>query len=516
MTRTGEQMIAAGDLILGKYQIEETLGRGGMGIVVKARHTGLDELVAIKLLRDDIAIDEDTIARFLREAQAVVKLKSEHVARVSDVGRFEDGKPYMVMEFLEGSDIGQMIDQNGSLHPSLAIDLLIQACDALAEAHSIGIIHRDVKPSNLFVTFRPDGSPILKVLDFGISKSAGNDLSLTQTSSMLGTPAYMSPEQMRSARKVDARTDVWSLGSVLYEAVEGRLPFAAESFPEMCVMVAVEQPAPMLKMPPALQPIVMRCLEKNPDLRYPSVAELAFDLMQHAREPHRARMLVDRMFRTLGRRAAGITGGSDGGATGTGIPVHLEQQRSAPIAVASPTISEPARKSRRWLGFVGAGVLAAVVGVAIVASSSAPPTPTDPGSAAVIPTNDPTVAGSAPANGSAEIRHEAGSGSDATPPQDGSGEAGRGSSVAIAVGSGSAVGAGSGSGSGSAAIAATTRVRPKPIVRTIKPVGSGSAKPSTGMSAGSATPSSGSNNGSGSAVPTKPSCDPFNGRTTCK
>jgi serine/threonine-protein kinase len=299
--------------------VDSIIGRGGMGLVVKAWHLGLEEEVAIKMLRDDVAIADETIARFIREAQAAAKLKSEHIARIIDVGRFGDGKPYLVMEFLEGQDVGQLIAEQGRLQPSLAIDLVIQACEALAEAHSLGIVHRDIKPTNLFLTSRPDGSVLLKILDFGISKStAGADLSLTQTWSLLGSPAYMSPEQMRSARHVDARTDIWSLGAVLYETIEGHLPFQAESFSEMCVMVAVDPAAPMAATPRELAPIIERCLAKNPGERYASVADLACDLACLAREPDKAQVLVDRMYRMLRRGALRRT--PAGGVPQTGAP----------------------------------------------------------------------------------------------------------------------------------------------------------------------------------------------------
>src|SRR6185436_9547267 len=177
-----------------------------------------------------------------------------------------------------------------------------QACDALAEAHSIGIVHRDVKPSNLFVTWRPDGSPLVKVLDFGISKALNADgMRLTETQSLLGTPAYMSPEQMRSARHVDARTDIWSLGTVLYEMLEGRRPFEAESFSEMCVKVAVDPPAAMWSTPLQLQQVVVRCLARPPEQRYASMAELGRDLAPFAQDPHQARVLGERMSRMLRR-----------------------------------------------------------------------------------------------------------------------------------------------------------------------------------------------------------------------
>jgi serine/threonine-protein kinase len=297
-------VIERGTVLLGKYRVDSILGRGGMGLVVKAWHLGLDEQVAIKMLRDDVPIADETIARFVREAQAAVKLKNEHIARITDVGTFANGKPYMVMEYLEGQDIGQLLVERGRLQTSLAIELVIQACEALAEAHSLGIVHRDIKPTNLFLTSHLDGTVLLKILDFGISKApSGAELSLTQTWSLLGTPAYMSPEQMRSARDVDARTDIWSLGAVLYEALEGHLPFEGGSFSEMCVMVAVDPPAPMTATPLDLVPIIARCLAKNPDERYPSMAALARDLARLAREPDKAQQRVDRMNRMTERAA---------------------------------------------------------------------------------------------------------------------------------------------------------------------------------------------------------------------
>jgi serine/threonine-protein kinase len=453
-----------------------------MGLVVKARHLGLDEEVAIKLLRDDVTIDDETIQRFLREAQAAVRLKSEHVCRITDVGRLENGKPYMIMEYLQGHDIGQMVDQQGGLHPHLAVDLLIQACDAIAEAHSLGIIHRDIKPSNLFVTFRPDGSAILKVLDFGISKSANQDLSLTQTQSMLGTPAYMSPEQMRSARKVDNRTDIWSLGSVLYEAVEGHLPFFAESFSEMCVKVAVDNPETMVRMPPELQPIVLKCLAKNPDHRYASVAELAVDLAKYARDPQSARTLVDRMLRLHHRS----TGGS-----GIGIqPYASTSMASAPVA-ASPhlTVDEPPRKnSRAWIA-IPVVIFLAIGGI---------------------------VVGALLTGGSNEQQAADGSGSSSAPlivPTAASGSgSGSGSDSVAASGSDSDSGSGSGSdavaGSGSAmppTNAAGTR-RP-PVV-----IGNKGTTASTNVTTPPPSKDAGSAAGSASKTP----CDPFGNRVNCK
>jgi eukaryotic-like serine/threonine-protein kinase len=360
-----------GSVLLGKYRVDAVIGRGGMGVVVKAWHLGLREEVAIKLLRDDVVLADETIARFLREAQAAVKLKSEHIARITDVGTFADGKPYMVMELLEGQDIGQLLTERGRLQPSLAIDLIIQACEALAEAHSLGIVHRDIKPANLFLTSHPDGSLLLKVLDFGISKApAGTELSLTQTWSMLGSPAYMSPEQMRSARDVDARTDVWSLGAVLYEAIEGHLPFPAESFSEMCVMVAVDPPVPMVATPPELAAIIARCLAKHPGERYASVAELGRELARLAREPAKAQILVDRMHRMLRRGTVRRTppAGVPRASATMDAPAAGAPPIAAPGAGSVPTSRLPAAIARS----AGASIAAAPVFTAMGATPRRP------------------------------------------------------------------------------------------------------------------------------------------------
>jgi serine/threonine-protein kinase len=291
-----------GHVFLGKYRVDAIIGHGGMGVVAECTHLQLGERVAIKMLRKDVLLDEDAVARFTREAQAAAKLKSEYVAKVTDVGRFENNVPYMVMEFLEGHDLGQLLEQRGVLPVPWATELMLQTSEALAEAHSHGIVHRDVKPTNLFVTWRPDGSALIKVLDFGISKSpTGADMQLTQTQSLLGTPAYMSPEQMRSARLVDTRSDIWSLGTVFYELLEGRRPFEAESFSEMCVKVAVDPPAPMVNTPPALQPVILKCLAKSPDQRYATMADLGRDLVPFVQDTHQAQRLVERMARMLRR-----------------------------------------------------------------------------------------------------------------------------------------------------------------------------------------------------------------------
>jgi serine/threonine-protein kinase len=329
--------VSIGEIFLDKYRVDSILGHGGMGIVALCTHLALNERVAIKMLRKDVLADADAVERFMREAQAASKLRSEYVARVTDVGRSAGNVPYMVMEYLEGHDLCDLLEARGSLAVPWAVELTLQACEALAEAHSIGIVHRDVKPANLFVTWRPDGSALVKVLDFGISKSqTPSTMQLTQTQSLLGTPAYMSPEQTRSARLVDARTDIWSLGTVLYEVLEGHRPFEAESFSEMCVKVATEPPGAMRNTPPELQQVVLRCLEKMPEQRYASMAELGRDLVAFSHDPHQAQVLVERMARTLRRSQVVDWDPTNSGA----VSARLSAERRAELAagLSSPSV----------------------------------------------------------------------------------------------------------------------------------------------------------------------------------
>jgi serine/threonine-protein kinase len=448
--------VEIGAVLLGKYRIEKLIGRGGMGIVVKARHLGLDNPVAIKLLRDDVLIDDETITRFVREAKAAGRLRSEHVAQVTDVGTFPDGKPFMVMDFLEGEDLGQLIKEQGRINPQLAVDLVIQACDGLAEAHSLNIVHRDVKPTNLFVTWRSDGTPLVKVLDFGISKSLSSaDLSLTQTQSMLGTPAYMSPEQMRSARTVDARTDIWSLGAVLYEALEGHMPFVAESFSEMCVKVAMDPPDPMEIR--ELEQIVGRCLHKQPDQRYATIAELARDLVPYSRDPVQASHYAERMARLLSRGSGDGTARFPRPATPpAGIQVQRDSRPSmTPAAAAAPlTLARSqARRRRPWvLPAVGGVAICAgiAVGIVLAGRGDAPPKRDLPVDRITQPTS---LTGSAatPRPGEGEAMGRAGSGAVGPPVAVNAGSpTGVGDGSATAAGAGSATAAG-GAAAGSAA-----------------------------------------------------------------
>jgi|ERR1019366_2100095 serine/threonine protein kinase len=286
MTQLGSIQVREGDLLAGKYRIERVLGVGGMGVVFAARHEELGQLVAIKFVRDESLANDEAVERFLRESRSAARLRSEHVARVLDVGKLESGAPYMVMEFLDGSDLGQILIRDGPMPLDMAVVLMLQVCEGVAEAHAAGIVHRDLKPENLFLTRSVGGSPKMKVLDFGVSKSAnltsGGKGALTRTSAVLGSPLYMAPEQMRSSRDVDARIDIWALGVVLFELLTLRSPFEAETMPELCLKVVSEPPLSLAALrpdlPPAMVAVVERCLEKDRDRRYANASELALAL----------------------------------------------------------------------------------------------------------------------------------------------------------------------------------------------------------------------------------------------
>jgi serine/threonine protein kinase len=295
-----------GLLVAGRYRVSRVIGEGGMGVVVAATHVELDQQVAIKFLLPEAMRHPEVVERFLREAKVAAKVKSEHVARVSDVGKVErDGGedvPFIVMEYLEGSDLGAMIDAGGRLPLDEACELGLQACEALAEVHAAGIIHRDLKPSNLFVTRRSDGSPCLKLLDFGISKftvhpdDESGDPALTATATIMGSPSYMSPEQLRSTKEVDARTDVWALGAVLYEAMTGKPAFRGETVPQVCFMIGAEDPAPPSSLradiPEDLERALLSALDKKAETRA-TLVDLARAMVTLA--PPRGRASLDRV-----------------------------------------------------------------------------------------------------------------------------------------------------------------------------------------------------------------------------
>ncbi len=398
MTRNlGQTMVETtpGTVLAGKYRVERVLGTGGMGVVVAALHEQLDERVAIKLLRADRLAQADAVERALREARATVKIQSDHVVRVFDVGTLDNGSPYIVMEYLAGCDLAQLLCAEGKLDIADACSYVRQACDAVAKAHAIGIVHRDLKPANMFLAVRDDKSAI-KVLDFGISKFVATDAqrldpSLTSTASVLGSPAYMSPEQLESPRDIDGRTDVWSLGVILFELLTGAHPFVADTLPQLYKKIA-DDPAPSVRsirpdVPVDLDAIVARCLSKRPSERFADVTTLA---------------------RTLGPFAVDASDERKVAALAETASASREEIESARLAsqqvsasagngeiVAAPGIavtgdpdkrsdSTRAIKRRRWAwtGFAFAGVAAAATSTLVCTRADRSPTRAAGGGAA--------------------------------------------------------------------------------------------------------------------------------------
>jgi eukaryotic-like serine/threonine-protein kinase len=399
--------VREGETIAGKYRIDRVIGVGGMGMVMAAHHLELDDRVAIKFLLPETAASTEAVERFAREARAAVKIKNEHVARVVDVGKLEDGTPYMVMEYLEGSDLAAWLIQHGPLPVEQAVEFVLQAGEAIAEAHSLGIVHRDLKPSNLFVIQRPDGALSIKVLDFGISKTVSlgrSGASMTRTAVMVGSPMYMSPQQIRSARDVDARGDVWALGVILYELIAGVPPFDGENLAELVNRIISEAPPSIRIYRPevseALEQVIFRCLARDLEQRFASIAEIADALLPFA--PRRAVASVERIS----------------GVRPTKRTLSLSSPVAAPLAAPSvivpraPTTTDPAQDSElqaswrqttrslartRWLlgaAFVLVAALALVVALggareALPAATQPPAVPATRAPLAVAPPATP-------------------------------------------------------------------------------------------------------------------------------
>ncbi|HEU5058852.1 MAG TPA: serine/threonine-protein kinase [Kofleriaceae bacterium] len=288
----GNEVRSAGRAVLARrYEVQGSLGRGGMGTVYRAVDRATGSLVAVKLLESrNEEHPTSSSERFAREIGAIQQLGSPHSVRLLDAGTLGGGRHFMVMEHLEGADLHQILDRVHRLPMQRAVRLVRQACAAIGEAHALGIVHRDIKPANLFVTQLADGSDCLKVLDFGISKlpaATMEELALTVTGAVLGSPVYMSPEQMTCSRDVDARTDIWSLGIVLYQCLSGGFPYEADGVPQLCARVLTEAPIPLsarVAVPRALEAVVMRCLARDPERRFARAEDLAAALLPFAED----------------------------------------------------------------------------------------------------------------------------------------------------------------------------------------------------------------------------------------
>jgi serine/threonine-protein kinase len=363
--------VREGEILDGKYRVERVLGAGGMGVVVAATHVHLSTRVALKFLLPGALGNQTIVDRFAREARAAVQIRSEHVARVIDVGTLPTGSPYMVMEFLEGSDLAALLQRQGPLPAAQAVGYVLQASEAIAEAHSLGIVHRDLKPANLFLAAQPGRDPIVKVLDFGISKTHdASPSSRTATTAILGSPHYMAPEQMMSSRDVDPRADVWALGIILYELLTGAPPYDADTMPELVYLVTQREPPPIESkraglpaLPAGLVAAVHKCLRRDRAERFQDVAELATALVAFG--PPRCDVSLERIQRVL--RVPGATR-----APAESSP-HVEP--AAPTVAAAPTASTWAQSragtgARQRPAVVAAAATVAGVCIAILAGAA--------------------------------------------------------------------------------------------------------------------------------------------------
>ena len=376
----GVERPAIGRVIGGKYRIERPLGAGAWAQVFLAEHVDLHSKVAIKILTNWQNCGEKQLGRFLREARSAARLKTIHVCRVLDVGRTEEGAPFTVLEHLDGTDFQHVVEERGQLDPATAVEYVLQACEGLAEAHASGIVHRDLKPANMFLTASPDGSPLVKILDFGISKEMTGqkiDIHLTRSTDLLGTPFYMSPEQLRDAAEVDARTDIWSMGVILWRMLSGVMPFEGGSFAELCVSIMTGPPPSrgLEQIPSGLVDTLYRCLEKDPARRFENVRQLAGALSHWLSGEESSRVSrISRVLARYGSAAEQTAGGpprlatpvpvaaigaldptADGGAPSLAV--------TTPLPFASPAAG-PRWRRMVFIASIAAGL--AMAGVAII------------------------------------------------------------------------------------------------------------------------------------------------------
>jgi serine/threonine-protein kinase len=274
------EALQPGTVLAGRYRVERTVGQGSMGIVVEASDLTLHMRVALKVMSPERANNEEARKRFVREAQAVLKLSNEHVTRMYEVGSLADGVPFLVMEYLVGNTLEQLLfSADGPLALDVVLDWSLQALEGLAEAHRLGFVHRDVKPENLFLHEPPGQPPIVKVLDFGAVKELMSKMTkLTRTGSTMGSPAYMPPEQVRAEDNIDQRADVWAMGVTIYELLTGKLPFGGESVPQTLAAILRDVHIPLRThrpdVPMELEALIACALDKDRQRRYPNCGEM--------------------------------------------------------------------------------------------------------------------------------------------------------------------------------------------------------------------------------------------------
>src|SRR5688500_5844187 len=342
-----------GDVLASKYVIEQPPVRTSSVLVFQVRHVDLGQRFTLKCLFPEASVDPDAVAKFLRGARAAIHLTSEHTARTVDAGRFPSNVPYIVSEALNGCDLRETLRVRGVLAPSEAVDLILQACEAVAEAHSNGLVHRNLNLTTLFAMRRPGGSSFIKVMDFGIADVLAGDPARNETYLQFSSTPYpsnqageaircYSPEQIRGVKDIDTRTDVWALGAILHELLAGAPLYPAVSVPSLLAMIVADPPVPVTSVrsdvPSGLETVILRCLEKERSARFPSVADFAVALRSFA-SPE-ARGSIERITRTLAQGRSTLAPVSSSALVHVPSP-ELEAPRPAP-APPPPALPPPA------------------------------------------------------------------------------------------------------------------------------------------------------------------------------
>jgi len=387
--------LRAGEVLAGKYRVHRLSGRVGLGIVAHVRHIELGQRLLLKCLPQEIAAYPDAVTRFLRGARSAMQLQSEHTSRTLDAGRLPSGAPYVVSEALSGCDLREVLRVRGQLGVTEAVDFVLQACESVAEAHLHGLLHRSLNLTNLFTTRRPDGSALIKVLDFGVADLLRGEPLRADDSTFIGFSPFgqsaqleafacCSPEQIRGFSELDARTDVWALGAILHELLSGYAVYQADSAPALLAMIAADPAPPVTSfrsdVPTGLESAILRCLEKDRNARFPTLADFATALKPFASAE--AEHAVDRITRTLGRSARPSRAAHLGSAL-----IHVGPSPNVPRAIAAEPLAKPGsvviqqRTALIWstalvaFGLVGgslSGVLMATRGGMTAQPASAP------------------------------------------------------------------------------------------------------------------------------------------------
>jgi serine/threonine-protein kinase len=366
-----------GDVLASRYVVEQPPIRSSNVLVFQVRHADLGQRFTLKCLLPEASVDPDAVARFLRGARAAIHLTSEHTARTVDAGRFSSNVPYIVSEALTGCDLRETLRVRGVLAPNEAVDLVLQACEALAEAHANGLVHRNLSLSTLFATRRPGGTSFVKVLDFGVAdvfapEPARNDTLLQFARSSNSAAAAIqslecySPEQIRSSKEIDARTDIWALGAILHELLAGSPVFQAPTVPALLAAIAADPPVPITSIrsdvPGGLETVVLRCLEKERSARYPSVADFAVALRSFATPE--AKASIERITRTLAQSRSTVA------PVGNAALVHVGPAAAYSELPPAPPAPAPANSSTTLLlvaAIVALGQVGGMVAAVFVA-----------------------------------------------------------------------------------------------------------------------------------------------------